>query len=99
MPSITWSGTGAVTCKNNAINVIPNTGTTNRSITMPTPQSGIANQLEIHFTKTNTGVITFTNTIKWWLGVAPTFSVNQAYNIILEYIDGNWYGGYLSVTA
>lgn len=99
MPSITWSGTGAVTCKNNAVNVIPNTGTTNRSITMPTPQSGIANQLEIHFTKTNTGVITFTNTIKWWLGVAPAFNVNQAYNIILEYIDGNWYGGYLSVTA
>lgn len=99
MPSITWTGSGAVTCRNNAINVIPNTTNSNRSVTLPTPESGIANQLEVHFTKTNTGVLTFTNTINWWLGVAPVFSVNQTYNLIFEYVNGAWYGGYLSVAA
>ena len=99
MPAITWNGTGAVTCRNNAINIIPNTGTTNRNVTLPTPQAGIVNQLEVHFTKTNTGIINFTNTINWWLGVTPVFSLNQTYVVILEYVNGAWYGGYLSVVV
>lgn len=99
MPSITWTGSGSVTCRNNAINVIPNTGTTNRSVTLPTPQAGIVNQLEIHFTKTNTGTLTFTDNITWWWGAAPTFTTNQTYAIVAEYINGGWYAGFLSLNA
>lgn len=98
MPEVTWDGTAAVTCKNNAVNVVPNTGSSARSITLPTPQTGIVNQLEVHFTKTN-GDISFTNTINWWLNVAPSYQSGQTYNLIFEYINGAWYGGYLSVNA
>ena len=99
MPAITWTGTAAVTCRNNAINIIPNTTNSDRSVTLPTPQAGIANQLEIHFTKTNDGKLTFTDTINWWWGRDPTFTTNQTYNIVFEYINGAWYAGYLSLTA
>lgn len=95
MPQINWTGNNSFTAQNNAANYINNTGSTNVTITLPTPQSNIVNQLEIYYVKTGTGNIAWGTAITWYTGGAPTFTQGRAYNIILEYINGAWYGGVL----
>ena len=95
MPSITWSGYNSVTCQNNAANVIVDDGST-ISVSMPTPVNSIVNQLEVHYT-CNGGSLSWTDTIHWWTGVAPVFTTGSTYNVILEYINGAWYGGLLGI--
>lgn len=95
MPSYTWDGYTAITCQNNALNRIIGDAS-NITVTMPAPQSSILNQLEIHFIKNDAGDVTFSDTINWYSGIAPTFTQGKTYCIILEYMNGAWYGGVLS---
>lgn len=96
MPQINWTGYSAFTAQNNAANYIQGTAS-NVTITLPTPQANIVNQLEIYFNKASTGDITWGTQISWYTGLAPTFAQGQVYNIVLEYINGVWYGGVLGV--
>lgn len=98
MPQIDWTGYNSFTAENNSANYLA-PGNTNVTITMPTAHANIVNQLEIYFNKTGTGNITWGTTINWYTGVAPTFTQGRVYNIILEYIAGNWYGGVLGIGA
>ena len=95
MPQINWTGNNSFTAQNNAANYINNTGSANVTISLPTPQSNIVNQLEIYYVKTGTGNITWGTAITWYTGSAPSFTQGRAYNVILEYINGTWYGGVL----
>lgn len=95
MPSYTWDGYTTITCQNNALNRIIG-GASNITVTMPSPQSSILNQLEIHFIKNGAGNIAFSNTINWYSGITPTYTQGKTYCIILEYMNGAWYGGVLS---
>ena len=96
MPQINWTGSTAFTAQNNAANYIQS-GSSDITITLPTPQPNIVNQLEIYFNKVGTGTITWNTAITWYTGVTPSFTQGRTYNIILEYIGGTWYGGILSV--
>ena len=96
MPKIDWTGYSSFTAQNNAANYVLGTAS-NTTITLPTPQSNIVNQLEIYFNKANTGNITWNTPITWYTGVAPSFTQGVTYNIILEYINGVWYGGVLGI--
>lgn len=95
MPQIDWTGYNAFTAQNNAANYVLGVAT-DITITLPTPQSNIVNQLEIYFNKASTGNIAWNTNISWYVGSAPTFTQGNVYNIILEYINGTWYGGVLS---
>lgn len=97
MPQINWDGNASFTAQNNAANYYNNTGSTNVTITLPSPQSNIVNQLEIYYVATGTGGITWGTQIAWYTGAAPTFTQGSVYNIILEHINGVWYGGVLAV--
>lgn len=99
MPQKNWGTSTSFTAQNNAANRVenPSGSGTDIAITLPTPQSGIVNELEIYFVKHGTGNINWQTTIWWYTGGAPTFATNKAYNIILEYIDGQWYGGVLGL--
>lgn len=94
MPVIDWSGYSSFTAQNNAANYTPGMAS-NVTITLPTPQSNIVNQLEIYFNKTSAGNITWNTSITWYTGNAPTFTQGRVYNIIFEYIGGTWFGGVL----
>jgi hypothetical protein len=96
MPQINWTGSSSFIAQNNAANMIIG-GATDVTITLPTPQSNIVNQLEIYFNKGGAGDIIWNTTILWYTGGAPTFTQGGTYNIILEYINGSWYGGVLGV--
>ena len=66
-------------------------------ITLPTPQTGIVNQLEIEYTHASgNGGISFTNT-QWWGENSIELEVGKKYLIISEYAGGGWVSGYLSV--
>lgn len=94
-----WGTTDTITVQNNAANYVLNASgsSANKMITLPTPQAGIVNQLEIYFNKSGTGNITWQTPITWYTGSAPAFAQGVVYNIILEYIAGSWYGGVLGV--
>lgn len=96
MPQITWSGVTSLTAQNNAANLVVGAGS-NITITLPSPTAGIVNQLEIYFVKGGAGNISWNTSITWYTGNAPTFTQGRAYNIILEHINGVWYGGVLGV--
>ncbi len=97
MPVIDWGTQDTITVQNNAANYVLNASgsSTDKAITLPTPQAGIVNQLEIYFNKSGTGDISWQTPVTWYTGSAPTFAQGTVYNIILEYINGSWYGGVL----
>lgn len=97
MKSVTWpEAYKAVTCVNNAVNIIEGNAETPVIITTPTAIDGQINQFEIHYVHTATKQgLTFPTTAKWW-GSEPTWVEGTVYNIIFEYINGVWRGGYLS---
>lgn len=96
MPLVDWTGYASFTAQNNAANFLVGDNT-NITITMPTPVSNIVNQLEIQFVKGGTGDIVWNSAISWYTGSAPAFAQGQTYNVIIEYINGTWYGGVLGV--
>ena len=97
MPQVNW-GSSSFTAQNNAANFVQ-TSNSNVTVTLPTPQSNIVNQLEIYFYKNGSGNITWGTSITWYTGITPTFTQGLTYNIVLEYINGTWYGGVLSTGA
>lgn len=98
MPLQDWGAQTSFTALNNAAN-LSYPGNSNVTITLPTVQPNIVNQLEIYFGKSGSGNITWNTAIQWWTGVAPTFATGHWYNIILENIHGVWYGGVLGQGA
>ena len=96
MQQYNWTGYNSFTAQNNAANFVTGIAT-DTTITLPTPQPNIVNQLEIYFYKADVGDITWNTQITWYTGNAPTFVQGGTYNIILEYINGAWYGGVLGV--
>lgn len=101
MPLKNWGTATSFTAQNNAANrvYIPYGSSTAVTITLPTPQPNIVNELEIYFVNAGTGSINWGTAINWYTGSAPTFAQGRVYNIILEYIEGQWYGGVLGVGA
>lgn len=66
-------------------------------ITLPTPASGIVNQLEIEYTHVSgNGGVNFTNTV-WWGGNQPEITEGVTYLFICEYVAGGWKTGFLTV--
>ena len=96
MPSYTWSGYNALTAQNNAANLVIGANS-NITITLPATVSNIVNQLEVQFYKGGTGNIVWNTAITWYTGAAPTFTTGNTYNIVLESINGAWYGGVLGI--
>lgn len=92
MPAITWDGYTTITCQNNAKNIVVDNGSA-ISVTLPTPTSGIINQLEVEYV-CNGSALTFTNA-NWWYGSQPTTENGKTYLYIFEYVGGTWYGGVL----
>ena len=89
----------SVTCMNNCANVITGNSSVAVTIAMPTVVSNIINQFEIQYTHTSSKKgLTFPSSVVWW-GAAPSWTNNVVYNIIFEYINGKWRGGYLSQSA
>lgn len=101
MPMKDWNTSTSFVAQNNAANRVVNPGGNNNniSITLPSKQAQIVNQLEIYFIKNGGGDIDWQTPITWYTGVAPTFSTGNVYNIILENINNTWYGGLLGVGA
>lgn len=88
----------SVSLENNSINIITGNETQPVNVTLPGLNSSTVNQLEIHYTHTSAKQgITFPNTLKWW-GSTPTWVNGQVYNIIVEYVEGAWRAGYLTMT-
>lgn len=97
MPKKVWPNNANFTAQNNAVNSFQITNSTNYTVTLPSVRSDTINELEIYFNHSGTGTINWGTTIRWYTGVAPTFAQNTNYNIILEYINGAWYGGVLGI--
>ena len=99
MPEITWTGYTAVTCQNNAANVVIGSGEVPLTINPPSPQSGIINQFEVKYTH-NAGSqgINWNAAFKWW-GNPPALVDGSVYNIIFEYVNGYWIGGVLMTSV
>lgn len=89
----------SVTCVNNCANVIEGNTDVAVTIGLPTAIPNIINQFEIQYTHTSDKKgLTFPSSVVWW-GSAPVWNNNVVYNIIFEYINGKWRGGYLSQSA
>lgn len=85
--------------QNNAINVITGNETKAVAAQLPGTSSSTVNQFEIHYVHTSAKKgITFPGTVVWW-GNGPTWVDGNVYNIIFEYINGKWIGGYLTRQA
>lgn len=100
MKSYTFPSTQtSVTCMNNCANVIEGNTSSAVAISMPTAIPNIINQFEIQYAHTSDKQgLTFPSTVTWW-GSAPSWNAGVVYNIIFEYINGKWRGGYLSQGA
>lgn len=100
MRRVNWASTvTAARLTNNAINVIEGDDSVAFQVGLPNAESSIVNQFEIHYTHTATKQgITFPNSLKWW-GNAPTWVDGQVYNIIVEWVEGEWRAGYLTMSV
>lgn len=100
MKSYTFPSTQtSVTCMNNCANIIEGNSSAAVAISMPTATANIINQFEIQYAHTSSKKgLSFPSTVTWW-GSAPTWTSGVVYNIIFEYINGKWRGGYLSQSA
>lgn len=89
----------SVTCVNNCANIIEGNSSVAVTLSMPTVTPNIINQFEIQYSHTSgKRGLTFPSDVVWW-GSAPTWTAGIVYNIIFEYINGKWRGGYLSQSA
>lgn len=100
MRSVTFAASAvSPQLQNNSINIIIGNATQPVAVQLPGTNSSTVNQFEIHYTHTTEKQgITFPNTVAWW-GSAPTWVAGNVYNIIFEYINGKWIGGYLTRQA
>lgn len=84
-----------VTCVNNAVNEIEGNTSTSVAVVLPTPTSGIMNQILIHYAHTTSKQgLTFTG-VKWWYSRTPVYQDGYTYEIIAEYVNGSWRLGFI----
>lgn len=99
MPIKDWPVTNDnIYLQRNAINVIhPNTNVA-RTLIMPAPDPKEMSQLEIHYSPTaGAQDINFEDSLKWWASKPNSWVPGSVYNIIVEYVEGSWRAGYLSM--
>lgn len=93
MPEKSHPASTAVTLVNNASNIVVGDNTA-LTLTLPSPTTGIVNQLEVKYVHNAGNAQPVFNTVTWWDG-APTFVAGKTYLIIIEYINGGWKAGYI----
>jgi hypothetical protein len=93
MPEKTHPASTAVTLVNNASNVVTANNTA-LTLTLPSPVTGIVNQLEVKYVHTSGAATPVFNTVTWW-DSAPSYVSGKTYLIIIEYINGGWKAGYI----
>lgn len=86
----TLNGSGTVTLETNTINRIEITG--DISITLPTPTTGIFNQILIQVSMPTAYSVNLGTTYTF-NGVLPLLSNTGNYNLIYEHDGSNWYVG------
>lgn len=94
-----WAVSNSLPLSNNTANVV--TGSTDFSVNLsfPSVQPGIVNQLSVKYTHlAGMQGLSFPASTKWW-GGAPAWVENNVYNIIFEYVNGNWIGGILQTSV
>lgn len=96
MKSYTYDSTyQTVNCVNNAVSIIEGHPTTAVSVNMPSPTSGIMNQVVIHYAHTSSKQgLAFSN-VKWWYSRTPVYTDGYTYEIIGEYVNGYWRLGFI----
>ena len=96
MKSYYYDGTyQAVTVNNNAVSNIEGSTVTAVAVTLPNATSGIMNQVMIHYSHTATKNGLSFSGVTWWFNRQPSYESGYTYEIILDYINGHWYAGYL----
>lgn len=86
------------TAKNNYKNVASATSASPITVKMPSPTSGIVNQLEVEYVHSSSKgglsvVDQDSQAITWWVD-APQYQGSRKYLIICEYVGGSWMAGY-----
>lgn len=95
MPKYDFTGSTAFTARNNAANIAGG-ATQIITISLPTPDASTLSQFEVYYTHTATSAgITFAGTPKWWYNRQPSFQTGYTYLIVGEYINGDWWLGYI----
>lgn len=85
----------SITCMNNAVTEIEGSTSAVVSVSLPSPTSGIMNQVIIHYTHTASKLGLVFNNVKWWYERQPVFENGNTYEIIGEYVNGYWRMGYI----
>lgn len=100
MRVVTFTATNlSPTMVNNAINVVEGSTTNVTSISLPTTNAAIVNQMEIHYEHTAAKKgLDWPVGLKWW-GTEPIWTDGQTYNIIVEYVNGAWRAGFLQMAS
>lgn len=94
-----WPVQQGVTLNLNQQNIVHGSPDYAVTITMPSPATGTTSQTELIFQKTaDVQGLNFQSGIVWW-GSAPSWVNGNTYEIIIDYIDGRWRAGYLTMTA
>lgn len=99
MREVTLSGT-TIALRNQTSNIVESNASTNITLTFPTPDSGVLNQLEVKFLPNSSklpGIQFPTGSVLWKDNFAPTITANTIYNFVFEY-DRNankWLGGWV----
>ena len=99
MREVTLSGT-SIALRNQTSNIITANSSTNISLTFPTVQPDVLNQLEVKFLPNSSklpGIQFPSNSVLWKDNYAPTITANTIYNFVFEY-DRNankWLGGWV----
>ena len=93
MPEKVHPASTSVSLVNNASNVVTGNATA-LTLTLPSPVSGIVNQLEVKYVHSTGFAAPVFNTVTWW-DSAPAYVNGMTYLIIIEYINGGWKAGYI----
>ena len=93
MPEKVHPASTSVSLVNNASNVVTGNATA-LTLTLPSPVSGIVNQLEVKYVHATGYATPVFNTVTWW-DSAPAYVNGMTYLIIIEYINGGWKAGYI----
>lgn len=99
MGEVLWPSATSVTLNNNMANIVQGRTDVPVNIGFPSPTQDIINQMSVKYTHYDWSKgLTFPSTVRWW-GSAPSLVVGQTYNIIFEYCEGKWTGGYLTAAV
>lgn len=102
MREVTLSGS-TISLRNQTSNIIQASATTNITLTFPTIESGVLNQLEVKFLPNSNqlpGIQFPSGEVLWKDNFAPDILANTIYNFVFEY-DRNankWVGGWIEAS-